>query len=137
MEEYNICVYVCKLDTKPVSVKTLFNNKSNWKGWNLIFAECEYDDLLVVGTDVGAAIDALWRRAETKERSLASILVEIFPSLAPLTPQNTVHAKTLYSAVNMIRRMPPGPILAELVSNPAFQTVGDHYWLFDSDRREG
>jgi hypothetical protein len=98
---------------------------------------CGYDDLLLVGSDVVAAIDVLWRRAETNERSLASILVEIFPSLAPLTPQNTVHAKTLYSAVNMIRRMPPGPIFAELVGNPAFQTVGDHYWLFDSDRRQG
>lgn len=98
---------------------------------------CGYDDLLVVGSDVVAAIDALWRRAETKERSLASILAELFPALAPLTPQNTVHAKTLYSTVNMIRRMPPGPIFAELVSNPAFQTVGDHYWLYDSDRRQG
>ncbi len=59
---------------------------------------------------------------------------KVVPSLAPLTPQETVHAKTLYSAVNMLRRMPPGPIFAELVSNPAFQNVGDHYWLFDRSR---
>lgn len=96
---------------------------------------CGYDDLMVVGSDVVAAIDALWRRAEANERSIASLLIEIFPPLASLTPQETVHAKTLYSALNMLRRMPPGPIFAELMSNPVFQNVGDHYWVYDSSRR--
>ncbi len=94
----------------------------------------EYDDLLIVGTDVVAAIDALWRRAEANERTIASLLIELFPTLADLTPQKAVHAKTLYSALNMLKRCPPGPIFAELVSNPAFQTVGDHYWALDQSR---
>lgn len=99
---------------------------------------CGYDDLLIVGTDVVAAIDALWRRMEASDRSLVSIMAEMFPSLAALTPQNTVHAKTLYSAVNMLHRTPPGPVFAELVRHPAFQTVGDHYWTFDAARwRDG
>lgn len=95
---------------------------------------CGYDDLLIVGTDVVAAIDALWRRAEVNQRSVASLLGEIFPQLANLNPQNSVHAKTLYSAINMLRRLPPGPIFAELVRHPAFQPVGDHYWRFDNSR---
>jgi hypothetical protein len=61
-------------------------------------------------------------------------LAELFPELAKLTPQQTVHAKTLYSAINMLKRLPPGPVFAELVRNPAFQSVGDHYWRFDSSR---
>ncbi|GIK57897.1 MAG: hypothetical protein HND44_14735 [Chloroflexi bacterium] len=95
---------------------------------------CGYDDLMIVGTDTIAAIDALWRRAESQQRTVASLLAEIFPQLAQLTPQNTVHAKTLYSALNMIRRVPPGPLFAELVRHPAFQPVGDHYWQFDKSR---
>jgi hypothetical protein len=95
---------------------------------------CDYDDLMVVGTDVVAAVDALWRRAESHQRSVASLIGEIFPPLASLTPQKTVHAKTLYSAINMLRRVPPGPLFAELVRHPAFQAVGDHYWQFDRDR---
>ncbi|RMG99493.1 MAG: hypothetical protein D6706_05370 [Chloroflexi bacterium] len=95
---------------------------------------CGYDDLLIVGTDTVAAIDALWRRAESRKRSVPSLLAEIFPELARLTPQNTVHAKTLYSAINMLRRIPPAPLFAELVRHPAFQPVGDHYWQFDSKR---
>ena len=98
---------------------------------------CGYDDLMIVGTDVVVAIDALWRRAEANQRSIVSLLIELFPTLAELTPQKTVHAKTLYSALNMLRRTPPGPIFAELMNNPAFQTVGDHYWMFDESRLQG
>jgi hypothetical protein len=89
---------------------------------------CGFDDLLIVGTDVVVAVDALWRRAMTNQRSLSSLLMEIFAPLAALNPQNSVHGKTLYSAVNMLRRVPPGPVFAELVRQPTFQPVGDHYW---------
>lgn len=92
---------------------------------------CGYDDLLIVGTDYVAAVDALWREAQTRGRSVVSILRAIFPELADLNPQRTVHAKTLYSAANMLRRMPPGPIFAELVTNPLFISVGDHYWQYE------
>jgi hypothetical protein len=95
---------------------------------------CGFDDLMLVGTDVVAAIDALWKRAETHQRSIASLVAEIFMELAEANPQNTVHAKTLYSAINMLRRVPPGPLFAEMVRHPAFQSVGDHYWQFDQAR---
>jgi hypothetical protein len=95
---------------------------------------CGYDDLMIVGTDYVAAVDALWRRAETNNRPVGSLLREIFPELADLNPQQTVHAKTLYSAINMLRRMPPGPVFAELVTNPASVPMGDHYWQFQPSR---
>lgn len=95
---------------------------------------CGYDDLMIVGTDYVAAVDALWRRAETNNRTVESLLRELFPELAALNPQQTVHAKTLYSAINMLRRMPPGPLFAELVTNRAFVPVGDHYWQYESPR---
>ena len=47
---------------------------------------------------------------------------------ARFSPQGAVHAKTIYSAVNVLRRVPPGPILATLASNPDFEYVGNHYW---------
>jgi hypothetical protein len=95
---------------------------------------CGYDDLLIVGTDYVTALDALARRFESNQRSLGSLLAAFFPKLAKLNPQETVHTKTLYSAINMVRRMPPGPLFAELIKNPAFQPVGDHYWQYDSSR---
>jgi hypothetical protein len=99
---------------------------------------CRYDDLMIVGTDYINAVDALFRKANKNQRPLVSLLAEIVPELAAMTPQNTVHAKTIYSAVNMLRRVPPGPVFAELVRHPAFRAVGDQYWQFDSSRwREG
>lgn len=95
---------------------------------------CGFDDLMIVGTDVVAAIDILWRRADSQQRTVSSLLAELFPKLSELTPQSAVHAKTLYSAINMLRRMPPGPLFAELVRHQAFLPVGDHYWQFDRNR---
>lgn len=95
---------------------------------------CGYDDLLIVGTDYTAAVDALARRYEDNQYSLVSLLIAIFPKLAKLNPQETVHTKTLYSAINMVRRVPPGPLFVELIKHPAFQPVGDHYWHFDKNR---
>jgi hypothetical protein len=95
---------------------------------------CGYDDLLIVGTDFVAAVDVLARKYEAEQRSLSSLLISMFPSLAKLNPQETVHTKTLYSAVNMLRRVPPGPLFAELIKHPAFQPVGDHYWHYDKRR---
>lgn len=92
---------------------------------------CGYDDLLIVGTDYVAALEAYARRVSTNQRSLASLLTEIFPELARLNPQQTVHSKTLYSAVNMVKRVPPGPLFAELIKNNSFQPVGDHYWQYE------
>jgi len=93
-----------------------------------------FDDLMIVGTDFGVAIDALFRRMEARQQSVADLLADLFPELAGLNPQNTVHAKTLYSAINMLRRVPPGPLFSELVRHSAFVAVGDHYWQFNPQR---
>jgi hypothetical protein len=95
---------------------------------------CGYDDLLIVGTDYVSAVDALARRYESNQYSIVALLITIFPRLAKLSPQETVHTKTLYSVINMVRRVPPGPLFAELIKHPAFQPVGDHYWHFDRSR---
>ncbi len=93
----------------------------------------EYDDLMILGADDLAGVDAAFQNAQQKKTSLASILRNLIPSLGALTPQGTVHAKTLYSAVNILRRCPPGPIFATLAANPDFQNVGGDYWKLSGD----
>ena len=88
----------------------------------------EYDDLLILGTDNIEGVDAMGEQARQQKRALASIIRIILGELARFSPQSAVHAKTIYSAVNILRRCPPGPILATLVSNPDFEYVGNHYW---------
>lgn len=96
---------------------------------------CEYDELMVVGEADEARVDELWVQTEEQDRSLFSVMCEVFPELAKLNPQGTVHAKTLYSAMNIIRRCPPGPIFAELVHQSCFQAVGGGYWIYDDSLR--
>ncbi len=86
----------------------------------------EYDDLMILGTDDLVEVDKLathYRRA-----NLTSILHTLIAELSRNTPQGTVHAKTLYSAFNVLRRCPPGPIFAALDTSSEFEHVGNHYW---------
>src|SRR5262249_5988501 len=91
-----------------------------------------YDELLIVGAEDLEAVDAVWRTARDRKRGLVEIIRDLVPELARLNPQNAVHAKTLYSAVNIVRRVPPGPIFAALVARPEFQHVGGPYWRLSS-----
>jgi hypothetical protein len=74
-------------------------------------------------------VDEVWLRAEEHQRPLAELIQDIFPHLARLSPQGTVHSKTLYSAMNVVRRIPPRPLFAELAIHPAIKAVGDGYWV--------
>ncbi len=68
----------------------------------------KYDELMIIGRVNPAQIDTLWLNALEKKLSIYDILCQVFPELSKLNPQSTVHAKTLYSAVN-IRRCRSGP----------------------------
>ena len=91
-----------------------------------------YDELLILGAEDLEGVDAVWTATRDRKRGLADIMRELIPELARLNPQNAVHAKTLYSAVNIVRRCPPGPIFATLASRPEFQHVGGPYWRLAS-----
>jgi hypothetical protein len=92
---------------------------------------CEYDDLMVIGVSSQDVIDAFWVNPESQHRPLETLLRQIFPELAKLNPQGAVHAKTLYSAVNVVRRCPPGPIFHQLSTRASFIPMGHGYWSFD------
>jgi hypothetical protein len=93
---------------------------------------CDYDDLTMVAADDPEEMDAYWMAATESGRDLDSFIVPIFRELAALTPQRNVHARTLYSAVNMVRRCPPGPIFARLTTLPGFKHVGGAYWRLET-----
>jgi hypothetical protein len=91
----------------------------------------EYDDLMILGTDDLTEVDKL--TATYRRASLTSVLRSLIAELSRNSPQGTVHAKTLYSACNVLRRCPPGPIFAALDTSSEFEHVGNHYWrLSDS-----
>ncbi len=89
---------------------------------------CEYDELMMIGESNPAAIDAMWLKMQERGTSVYDVLSHVFAELAKLNPQSTVHAKTLYTAVNIIRRASPGVIFQELSSHHCFTPMNNGYW---------
>lgn len=103
----------------PSETQITFENKKRAIG-------TEYDDLMVIGIDDLAKLDKLVEA--NKNKTLVTLLRSLLIELGKLTPQGTTHAVTLYSALNVLRRCPPGAVFAMLQANPEFEHVGNHYW---------
>ena len=88
----------------------------------------DYDDLIIVGVSNLPEVDKLGKDVQNKRLPLAKLLRDLIAELSKQNPQNTVHAKVLYSALNILRRCPPGPIFATLIANPDFENAGGDYW---------
>lgn len=126
------------VDYQPVRLKREWIRVAVDRGGQLSFQllkqpiACEYDDLMVIGINDPAVIDVLQANAEQQQKPLLTLMRQIFPELAKLNPQGAVHAKTLYNAVNVIRRCPPGPIFHELSTQACFIPMGHGYWTYDA-----
>lgn len=93
-----------------------------------------FDERMAIAVPDIEAVDQVWTRLAKEKPPLEKTVVSIVRELAKLNPQSHVHASELYAAVNVIRRCPPGPILALLATRPWFMHVGDlHYRFNDSE----
>ena len=90
---------------------------------------CEYDEWFLMSIDPQIA-EELWQAEQERNRSLDEVIHHAFLELAKLSPHGTVHAKTLYNAVNVLKRCPPGRIFATLFKLPHFVPVDEGSWLF-------
>ena len=85
---------------------------------------CEYDELMIIGDDKGEEILGLRNTPFYAQMPLNELVFEVFTDLAGLS--TSVHAKTVYSAVNVIRRCPPEPIFAALATDPRLEETEPH-----------
>lgn len=92
-----------------------------------------FDERMTIFVPDVSMLDQVWENTQRERVPFEKILVNTVRELAKLTPQSHVHATELYAAVNIIRRCPPGPILALLASHASFVHVGDlHFRFIDS-----
>jgi hypothetical protein len=88
----------------------------------------EFNDRMAFAIPSPDAVDQFW--LQDKKRPFDRLVADMIREMSKLTPQGHVHAQELYSAVNIVRRVPPGPLLALLASRPEFTHVGDlHFRL--------
>jgi hypothetical protein len=92
------------------------------------------DDRMAIAIPDKKALDLIWQDRSKDHQPFEKLVVNTVRDLARLNPQSHVHFTELYAAINIIRRMPPGPIMALLASRPWFIHVGDmHYRLSETD----
>ena len=88
----------------------------------------EFSDRMAFAIPSIETVDQLW--LQEKKRPFEKLVAELIREMSKLTPQGHVHAQELYSAVNIVRRVPPAPLFALLASKPEFTHVGDlHFRL--------
>jgi hypothetical protein len=93
-----------------------------------------FDKHLLIDEGSVSALDELWTPAK-QAGSLLEYVFELFPELAKLNVLGQVHAKTLYSAVNLTRRCGAVPIFAAMTRQACFDPVGDGHWVYDESLR--
>ncbi len=91
---------------------------------NKVPVACEYDENLIVADSDPVAIETLQIWLDANNIDLMPIVEQVVSELTKLNPQGSVHAKSVYSAVNMVRRCPPGPVFYALISNRKFRDAG-------------
>jgi hypothetical protein len=90
-----------------------------------------YDERMAIAVPDPEMLDSIWDQRKKKQPPFERIVVDMVRELTKLNPQGHVHAAELYAAVNLVKRCPPGPILALLASRPWFVHVGDLHFRFD------
>jgi hypothetical protein len=83
----------------------------------------EFNDRMVFAIPSFEAVDQIWK--QEARRPFDQLVVNMIREVSKLTPQGHVHAQELYSAVNIVRRVPPAPLFAVLVTKPEIAHVGD------------
>ncbi|MEI6291341.1 MAG: hypothetical protein WCP19_12995, partial [Chloroflexota bacterium] len=98
---------------------------------------CDFNERMAVVVPDVSAVDAAFTQIVKNRVSLEKLIRMMLKELAKLTPQGHVHAEELYSAVNILRRVPPAPLLALLATTRGIVHVGDlHFRLDDSPTEE-
>ncbi|MBC8504977.1 MAG: hypothetical protein ISR58_14340 [Anaerolineales bacterium] len=90
-----------------------------------------YDERMGIMVPDVNALDSVWKKRKKHSPPFERVVADVARELTKLNPQNHVHVTELYAAVNLVRRVPPGPIMALLDSRPWFVHVGDLHFRFD------
>ena len=81
-----------------------------------------------------AGVDDACSKLSKQRPAFDKLVADMMRELVKLNVQGHVHAQELYSALNIVRRCPPGPLMAFLAGSSKYKHVGDlHYRLAETD----
>lgn len=125
------------IEAKPYRAKDWVRTVIVGADGGLVFAmlkqsiSAEFNDRMAFAISSVEAVEQLWLQ---NKRPFEKLIADMIREMSKLTPQGHVHAQELYSAVNIVRRVPPAPLFAMLASRPEFVHVGDmHFRLGETE----
>lgn len=125
------------IEAKPYRTKDWVRTVIVGADGGLVFAmlkqsiSAEFNDRMAFAIPSLDAVEQLWLQ---NKRPFEKLVADMIREMSKLTPQGHVHAQELYSAVNIVRRVPPAPLFALLSSRPEFVHVGDmHFRLGETE----
>jgi len=93
-----------------------------------------FNERMVIAVPDVQGVDEACQQITSRHLPFDQLVLMVMQELVKLNVQGNVHAQELYSALNVVRRCPPAPLLAYLASRPAYKHVGDlHYRLTESE----
>ncbi len=91
---------------------------------------CTFDDRMAVYVPDISAVDAIWSNLNRQKMPIEKTIFNVMRELGKLNSQNQIHAQELYSATNLLRRVPPSMILQTLHTQSWSGHLGDLYFNF-------
>ncbi len=122
------------IDFKPQRARRHWLRLAIVQGSKLIFQmqqknmNVAVDDQMVLTVGDPAAIVDLREHLELENYDVDDLVALLMPELVRMSPQGTAHVKSLYSAVNLVRRLPPAPIFASLMKMSGAVDTGSGFW---------
>ena len=94
----------------------------------------EFNERMIIAVTDPSGVDEACEQVTKQHLSFDQIVADMMRELVKLNVQGHVHAQELYSALNILRRCPPGPLLAYLTTKSDYKHVGDlHYRLAEKE----
>ncbi len=94
----------------------------------------DFNERMVIAVPDVSGVDEASNQVATHGLPFEQLVAEVMRELVKLNVQGHVHAQELYSALNIVRRCPPGPLLTYLISDPKFKHVGDlHFRMAEAE----
>jgi len=91
----------------------------------------ELNDRMALAVPDPAAVDAAREQTAKSRISFADLTKNLMRELTKLSPQGHVHVQELYAGINILRRVPPAPLMALLATHSEYSHVGDLHYRLD------
>jgi hypothetical protein len=97
----------------------------------------EFNERMVIAVTDVAGVDEAAALLAKKRVPLEQTVSDMMRELIKMNVQGHVHAQELYSAINIVRRCPPAPLLAILAGDKTYKHVGDmHFRMSEAEAED-